>query len=158
MENNSNARNKVVFDFQSYHTPVTRAMYVGVFLGFVSAIVNIAYWSIFINMTALGMSSYIVNVQTISFGSILPLVTCGALYSVLTHYLGKTGAILNSIIFAVAALSLILVVYNGDYGNTIENISLFKALVIPILLIIGLSATIVFPICFKSKKVENMML
>jgi hypothetical protein len=155
---NNNHPNKVVFDFQSYHTPVTRAIYLGVFLGFITAIVNIAFWSIYINITALGMSSYIVNVQTISFGSILPLVTFGALYATFTHYFKGAGAILTIALFALATLWLIYVVANGDYGISPKTITQFKELVIPLLCFIGIASCIAFPICYKSKKVEDMML
>lgn len=158
MDNQNLSENKVVFDFQSYHTPVTRAIYVGVFLGFVTAILNIAYWSIFINITALGMSSYIVNVQTISFGSILPLVTFSALWATFNHYFKKAGSWLTILLFGLADLWLILVVANGDYGTNPTTIHQFKELVIPLLAIIGIAGCIAFPICFKSKKVEDMML
>lgn len=158
MDNTNNQENRVVYDFQSYHTPVTRAMYIGVFLGFITAIVNIAYWSIFVNITALGMSSYIVNVQTLSFGSILPLVTFGALYATFTYYLKGAGAILTSVVYGLAVLWLIIVVAKGDYGTNPTTIRQFKELVIPILSIIGIAGVIAFPICYKSKKVEDLML
>lgn len=158
MDNNINQENRVVYDFQSYHTPLTRAIYVGVFLGFVTAIVNIAFWSIYVNVTALGMSSYIVNVQTISFGSILPLVSCGIFYAIFTHYFKGAGAILNTVIFALLAVWLIFVIGNGDYGTNPTTIRQFKELTIPLICFIGISCTIAFPICLKSKKVENMML
>ncbi|MGF7232072.1 hypothetical protein [Arachidicoccus sp.] len=156
MENNTNT--KVVYDFQSYHTPVTRAIYVGVFIGFVTALVNIAYWAAYINMTGLGRSSYVVNIQTLCFGSIIPLVVCGALYAIFTHYLKKAGILLNSALFILAGLWLIVVASKGDYGDTAQHIREFKELVIPIIAIIGISAAFIFPICLKNKKIENMML
>ncbi len=151
-------KNEVVFEFQSYHTPLTRAMYVGVFLGFVTAITCLAFWSIAVNVLQLGMSSYIVNVQTVAFGCILPLVVCAILYATLTHYLKGAGSILASVIFGLAFLWLIVVVAKGDYGDTPQHIYQFKELVIPLLAIIGIVGTIVFPICYRSKKVENAML
>jgi|GEM_PF-3010510 len=158
MDNQNLSENRVVYDFQSYHTPVTRAIYVGVFLGFVTAILNIAYWSIYVNITALGMSSYIVNVQTISFGSILPLVTFGVLWATFSHYFKKAGPLITIILFALATLWLILVVANGDYGTNPTTQHQFKELVIPILSFIGIAGCIAFPICFNSKKIEDMML
>lgn len=158
MDNNQHQENRVVYDFQSYHTPLTRAIYVGVFLGFVTAIINIAYWSIYVNITALGMSSYIVNVQTISFGSILPIVTCSILYAIFKHYFKGAGAIINTILFALASIGLIMVIANGDYGTNPTTIKEFKELTIPLICFIGIACTIAFPICYKSKKVEDMML
>ena len=158
MDNQNLSENRVVYDFQSYHTPVTRAIYVGVFLGFVTAILNIAYWSIYVNITALGMSSYIVNVQTISFGSILPVVTFGILWATFSHYFKKAGPLITILVYGLATLWLIIVVAKGDYGTNPTTIAQFKELVIPILAIIGIAGCIAFPICYKSKKVEDMML
>ena len=158
MDNKNLSENRVVYDFQTYHTPLTRAIYVSVFLGFITAILNIAYWSIYVNITALGMSSYIVNVQTIAFGSILPVVTFGILWATFNHYFKKAGGILTIILFALATLWLIMVVANGDYGTTPTTIAQFKELVIPIVAIIGVVGCIVFPICVNNKKVEDMIL
>src|SRR5690606_39124182 len=105
-----------------------------------------------------GMSSYIVNVQTISFGSILPLVTFGILWATFKHYFKGAGAIITIILFALAALWLIMVVANGDYGTNPTTQYQFKELVIPLVAIIGIAGCIGFPICYKSKKVEDMML
>ena len=151
-------KNEVIFDFQSFHTPTTRAMYTGVFLGFVTAIVCLAFWSIDVNILQLTMSSYIVNVQTIAFGAILPLVFMGIMYAALTHYLKGAGSVLASVIFAIAAIWLILVVANGDYGDTPQHIHQFKALVIPILAIIGIVGAIVFPIAYRSRKFADAVL
>ncbi|MDE1192108.1 MAG: hypothetical protein PW786_08215 [Arachidicoccus sp.] len=151
-------KNEVVFNFQSYHTPVSRAMYVGTFLGFVTAIICLAFWSVYVNILQLTMSSYIVNVQTVAFGCLIPLVTCGILYAVLSHYLKSAGSILASVIYALAFLWLILVVAKGNYGDTPLHIHQFKLLVIPILAIIGLVGTIVFPICYRSQKFADAVL
>ena len=151
-------KNEVIFNFQSYHTPTTRSMYVGVFLGFVTAIVCLAFWSIDVNLLQLTMSSYIVNVQTIAFGAILPLVFMGIMNAVLTHYLKGAGSVLASVIFAIAAIWLILVVASGNYGDTPEHIHKFKALVIPILAIIGIVGAIVYPIAYRSQKFADAVL
>ncbi|ANI89215.1 hypothetical protein A9P82_07870 [Arachidicoccus ginsenosidimutans] len=151
-------KNEVIYDFQSYHTPMTKSMYLGVFLGFITAIVCLAFWSFAVNILQLTMSSYVVNVQTIAFGTIIPLVVFGILYAALTHYLKSAGAILASVIFALADLWLILVIAKGDYGDTAQHIYQFKELLIPIIAIIGIVGAVVFPICYKSQKVADAVL
>jgi hypothetical protein len=151
-------KNKVVFDFQSYHTPTTKSMYYGVFLGFVSALTCLAYWSFAINVLQLTMSSYVVNIQTIAFGAILPLVVFGILHAILFNYFKGAGSALASVIFALAVIWLIIVIARGDYGDTPPHITQFKELVIPLVSIIGIMGAIVFPICYKSEKMANLIL
>jgi len=156
MENS--LKNKVVFDFQSYHTPETKSIYYGVFLGFVTAIVCLAYWSFAVNVLQLTMSSYVLNIQTIAFGTILPLVIFSALHAVLVTYFKTAGSVLACVLFALAAVWLIIVVAKGDYGDTPLHITQFKELLIPILAIIGIVGAIVFPICYKSERMANIVL
>ena len=155
---NNFLRNKVTFDFQSYHTPTTKSMYYGVFLGFVTALVCLAYWSFAVNILQLTMSSYVFNIQTIAFGTILPLVIFAALHAVLFNYFKTAGSVLASVIFALAAIWLIIEIAIGDYGDTPLHITQFKELAIPIVAIIGIMGALVFPVCYRSEKMANMVL
>ena len=137
-------------------TPFTRAFMTALFAGIITSVICLIYNGIYRDQTGLEPTD-IINVSSIIFGVNILFLLLGILFYVMRLWKG-TGEIIY--IAALALLTAFLswkaeaVIRSSNQDVTIA----FRGLLLGIILIIGISASIVVPILFHNKKFEKNIL
>jgi hypothetical protein len=140
----------------SYLTPFSKATLTGVFAGFVTTVLCLAYNIFFRDSTGFPLSDFI-NVSSLIFAVNLVFLVLGMLFYFFLR-LSRRGDIIYTIVFLVitAVLSFLAAgIHRSDSPLLNKE---FRELFIPIVIMIGLAAAIGIPFLYRSRKFEEHVL
>lgn len=143
-------------DNEDFQTPFTKAFLTALFAGIITSIICLIYNGVYRDQTGLEPTD-IINVGTIIFAVHIIFLLLGILFYLFRLW-KKTGETLY--IVALLLLTAFLswksegVVRSSNHDVTIE----FRGLLLGIVLIIGISASVVVPMLFHNKSFEKNIL
>lgn len=144
------------YDYEYQQTPFSKAVMTGLFAG-ISATLACLVYGFFYRMRTGFTLSEIINVPSIIISCHLILTICGMLYNVFTTNI-KKGAFLFSLLFILVTAFCIWKTESVERSPVHQLTVQFRGLSIGMEAIIGLSAAILIPVLYNSKKFEKGVL
>lgn len=141
---------------ENFQTPFTKAFLTALFVGIITSVVCLIYNGIYRDQTGLEPTD-IINVGSIIFAVHILFLLLGLVFYALRQW-KRAGEILYiaGLLLLTAFLSWKAegVVRSPNHDVTVE----FRGLLLGIVLIIGVSASIVVPVLFHNRKFEDNVL
>jgi hypothetical protein len=138
-----------------YSTPFSKATLTGVFVGIITTVVCIFYDVIFRQSTGFLLSDYI-NVSTLIFCTNLLFLVIGIIYFVFLRI--KKGEIFFIVLFLALTAIFAFMADHAQRSPVPQLNAEFHRLLVPIVIIMGLAASIAIPYLFHNKKFEEHVL
>lgn len=136
--------------------PLSKALMTGLFIGIIDTVICLIYNLIYRDFTGYPLSAFI-NVSTLIFAVNLLFPVIGLIYFWCTKAINKGNGlyiILFALITAFFCWKAEGVNRSADHVYNLQ----FRGLLLGIVLILGVSATLVLPWLYKSKKFEDGVL
>jgi hypothetical protein len=138
-------------------TPFAKAVLTGLFAGLAATLACLAYGFFYRLSTGFTMSA-IINVPSIIMGCHIILVVCGMLYYAARKNFGQAGKIIFILVFLLLT-AFCLYKTAGVQRSPIHELSVqFRGLLDGILVIIGLSISLLIPFLTGNRKFEEAVL
>jgi hypothetical protein len=140
----------------SYLTPFSKATLTGVFAGFVTTVLCLAYNIFFRDSTGFPLSDFI-NVSSLIFAVNLIFLVLGMLFYFFLR-LSRRGDLIYTIVLLLitAVLSFLAAGIHRSDSRLLNRE--FHELFLPIVIMIGLAAAIGIPFLYRSRKFEEHVL
>ena len=139
-----------------YLTPFSKATLTGVFAGFVTTVLCLAYNIFFREGTGFPLSDFI-NVSSLIFAVNLIFLVLGMLFYFFLR-ISKKGDLIFSIVFLLLT-AVFAFLAAGIHRSDVPLLNKeFRELFLPILIMIGISAAVGIPLLYRIKKFEEHVL
>ncbi len=136
-------------DYNYKQTPLSQAVFSGLFAGILAALINLAYNYIVRSATGFSLSS-IINVSSIIFASVLLPVVAGVIFYFLNLWMKKRSAeLLFIIVFALLTTFVVIKGFSVQRSNNPAEIIDFRWLFIGVMLTIGALTTFCIPYMYR---------